>query len=49
MKESSIISHKNFMHFVKILKLLLIFEVIVKQIHINNKIYLGTSIFLLYV
>jgi hypothetical protein len=44
-----IMSCKIFMNFVKILKLLWIFEVIVKKIHINYKVYLQTSILLLYV
>jgi hypothetical protein len=42
-------SCKNFMNFVKILKLLRIFEVIIKKIHINYKMYPQTLIFLLYV
>jgi hypothetical protein len=41
-------SSKIFMHFVKILKLLWIFEVIVKKIDINYKMYPQTSAFLLY-
>jgi hypothetical protein len=36
---------KIFMNFVKILKLLWVFEVIVKKIHINYKIYSQTSNF----
>jgi hypothetical protein len=36
-------SCKIFMNFAKILKLLWIFEVIVKKIHINYKIYSQTS------
>jgi hypothetical protein len=42
-------SCKIFMNFIKFLKLLLIFEVIVKKIHINYKMYSQTSICLLYV
>jgi hypothetical protein len=42
-------SHKNFMNFVEILKLLQIFEVFVKRIPINYKIYSKTLNFLLYV
>jgi hypothetical protein len=42
-------SHKTFMNFVKILKLLQIFEVFVKKIPINYKIYSKTLNFLLYV
>jgi hypothetical protein len=42
-------SHKIFMNFVRILKLLWIFEVIDKKIHVNYKIYLQTSNFLMYV
>jgi hypothetical protein len=38
-------SCKIFMNFVKILKLLWIFEVIVKKIHVNYKIYTQTSFF----
>jgi hypothetical protein len=38
-------SHKIFMNFVKILKLLRVFEVIVKKIHINYKIYIQSLIF----
>jgi hypothetical protein len=40
---------KIFMNFVKILKLLWIFEVIVKKIHINYNMYPQTSIFALHV
>jgi hypothetical protein len=43
-----IMSCKIFMNFVKLLKLLWIFEVIVKKIHINYKVYSQTSIILLY-
>jgi hypothetical protein len=42
-------SHKIFMNFVEILKLLQIFEVLVKIIPINYKIYSKTLNFLLYV
>jgi hypothetical protein len=42
-------SCKIFMNFVKDLKLLWIFEVIVKEIHIYYKVNPQTSIFLLYV
>ena len=42
-------SHKIFINFVEILKLLLIFEVFVKKIPINYKIYSKTLNFLLYV
>jgi hypothetical protein len=38
---------KIFMNFLKILKLLWIFKVIVKKIHINYKVYSQTSIFLI--
>jgi hypothetical protein len=37
------------MNFVKILKLLWIYEVIIKKTHINYKIYPQTLIFVLYV
>jgi hypothetical protein len=42
-------SHKIFMHFVEILKLLQIIEVFVKKICFNYKIYSKTLNFLLYV
>jgi hypothetical protein len=42
-------SHKIFMNFVEIFKLLQIFEVLVKKIPINYKIYSKTLNFLLYV
>jgi hypothetical protein len=42
-----IMSSKIFMNFVKILKSLWIYEVIVKKIHINYKIYSQTSILLI--
>jgi hypothetical protein len=38
-------SCKIFMNFVKILKLVWIYEVLVEKIHINYKIYSQTSIF----
>jgi hypothetical protein len=41
-------SHKIFMNFIEILKLLLIFEVLVKKTPINYKIYSKTFNFLLY-
>jgi hypothetical protein len=41
-------SHKIFMNFVEILKLLQIFEVLVKKIRINYKICSKTLNFLLY-
>jgi hypothetical protein len=40
--------HKIFMNFVEILKLLQIFEVLVKKIYINYKIYSKALNFLLY-
>jgi hypothetical protein len=45
----SSVNHKIFMNFVGILKLLQIFEVFVKKICINYKIYSKTLNFLLYV
>ena len=44
----SFVNHKIFMNFVEILKLLQIFEVFVKKICINYKIYSKTLNFLLY-
>jgi hypothetical protein len=44
----SIMSYKIFMNFVIILKLLRIFEVVIKKIHINYKMCPHTLIFLLY-
>jgi hypothetical protein len=44
------ISYKNFMHFVEILKLCSMFEVMVKKIHIYYKIHLKTlNFFIVYV
>jgi hypothetical protein len=45
MKECVVASHKIFTHFVEVLKILLIFEVIDKKIYINYKLYSKTSIF----
>jgi hypothetical protein len=48
-KNVSLTNHKIFMNFFENLKLLWVFDVLVKKIHINYKIYSTTLNFLLYV